>query len=223
MTYKEVEVELSFIPRSEKRLNKKGLAAHFAKGEVPAAVFGKSIEPGICFVSVRKSKNWHRGSMFDVSWQGKSFKASISEIQYHPVNHNIQHVSFHLVGKNEVTHIEVPFKVTGQAAGEKAGGMISLQRESVSLKGKPDHMPEYIEVDVTDLDVNSKITLADIPCPPNTEWYNCESDWAIVTCAHVKVQEVETPEEVAAVGAEVVDLPTAEADTTEHDSEKKAA
>jgi large subunit ribosomal protein L25 len=184
-------VQLDFIPRSETKLNKSTLASHFAKGQVPAAVYGKSIDAGICFVSIKGGQSWHRGSMFDVSWQGQSYTASIGEIQYHPVKHTINHVSFHLVGKNEVTHIEIPVHMTGQSVGEKAGGMVSLQRETLTLKGKASDMPEFIEVDVSSLDVNAKITLADLTCPPNTEWYHAESDWTIVSCAHVKVQAIE--------------------------------
>jgi len=210
-------VELSLKPRHEKKLNKKEFANHYASGQVPAAVFGKSIEPGLCFVNIKHAHSWHRGSMFDVSWHGEDFKASISEIQYHPVHKRVQHISFHLVGKNEVTHIEVPFKFVGSSLGEKAGGMISHQRESISLKGKPDHFPEFIEIDVTNLDINGKITLADIPCPAHTEYYHAELDWPIVTCAHVKVQEVETSE----TAAEETELQ--EAHASEEASEKQAA
>ena len=143
--------------------------------------------------------------MFDVSWQGQSYTASIGEIQYPPVKHTINHVPFHLVGKNEVTHIEIPVHMTGQSIGEKAGEMISLQRETLTLKGKASDMPEFIEVDIASLDVNTKITLADITCPPNTQWYHAESDWTIVSCAHVKVQAIEE----AAPAAEVEEKVTA--------------
>lgn len=206
-------MQLEFIPRSETKLNKSTLASYYAKGQVPAAVYGKSIDAGICFVSIKGGQSWHRGSMFDVTWQGGSYTASIGEIQYHPVKHTINHVSFHLVGKNEVTHIEIPVHTTGQSVGEKSGGMISLQRETLTLKGKPGDMPEFIEVDISALDVNDKITLADIPCPPNTEWYNAESDWTIATCAHVKVQAIEEEAPVAEEAEQseaTVDTPASE-------------
>ncbi len=196
-------MQLEFIPRSERKLNKSTLASYHAKGQVPAAVYGKSIDAGICFVSIKGGQSWHRGSMFDVTWQGGSYTASIGEIQYHPVKHTINHVSFHLVGKNEVTHIEIPVHMTGQSVGEKAGGLISLQRETLTLKGIPGDMPEFIEVDVSALDVNDKITLADIPCPPNTKWYDAESDWTIVSCAHVKVQAIEEATPAAETTPEV--------------------
>lgn len=202
-------MQLEFIPRTERKLNSKSREHYASLGQVPAAVFGKSVEPGICFVSTRHARDWHRGSIFDVTWQGSPYKASIAELQYHPVNRKLQHVSFHLVGKNEVTHIEVPIHFVGQAIGEKNGGMVSHPREVITLKGKPDDIPEYIEVDVSALDINGKITLGDIPCPPRTEWYNADPDWALATCAHIKVQPVEevvaeeTTEEVSAEAAPV--------------------
>lgn len=115
-------MELKLNPRKETRMNHKTRDQYWAKGWVPAAVHGRSIEPGICFVDTKHSSHWHRGSMFDVSWNGQPFKASIDELQFTPVGNKLVHVSFHLVGKNEVAHIDVPVRVVGNAPGEKQGG-----------------------------------------------------------------------------------------------------
>lgn len=208
-------MQLEFIPRTEKKMNSKTRSQYWAKGQVAAAVYGKSVEPGICFVNTRHSHSWHRGSIFDVTWQGQTYKASIAELQFHPVNHQVQHISFQLVGKNEVTHVEVPLHFIGQSIGEKNGAMVSHTRDVIAVKGKPGDIPEFIEVDVSALDVNGKITLADIPCPPKTQWYQAELEWALATCAHVKVQaEAVTTEEVA---------PEASAEVTPESEEKQAA
>lgn len=209
-TLKEVSVQLEFIPRNERKLNSTTRKHYESQGLAPAAVFGKSIEPGICFVNTRHARDWHRGSIFDVTWEGQTYKASIAELQYHPVNAKLQHISFHLVGKNEVTHIEVPFHFVGQSVGEKSGGMVSHPREVITLKGKPGDIPEFIEVDVSALDINGKIVLGDLDCPPNTQWYNADLEWAIATCAHVKVQVEETPEVEATETAEAAEAPATE-------------
>jgi large subunit ribosomal protein L25 len=218
MEYKEVLMELQLTPREETRLNSKTRAHYFSKGLVPAAVHGRSIDPGPCFVSTKQSRSWHRGSMFDVSWNGQKYKASIDELQYEPVSHRIVHISFHLVGKNEVTHIDIPVKTVGTAPGEKEGGMVALQLDSISLEGKPDNMPEYVEVDVSALQVGEKITVADLTPPSGCKWYHQDEAQAVVTCAHIRVQ----PAEEAPVAAEVAptDAPETPAASTE---EKDAA
>lgn len=201
-------MELQLTPREETRLNSKRRAHYASQGLVPAAVHGRSISAGPCFVSTKHSRGWHRGSMFDVTWNGKPYKASIDEIQYEPVSHKLVHVSFHLVGKNETTHISIPVKVVGKAPGEKEGGMVQLQVESLYLEGKADDMPEYIEVDVSEMHVGEKITVDDLTPPPGTKWYHVAEGQTLATCSHIKVQaEEETPVEAPA-DAEV---PAAEA------------
>lgn len=212
-------MELQLTPREERKMNNKTRQAYFQKGLIPAAVHGKSIEDGPCFVSTKHSRSWHRGSLFDVSWGGKKFKASIDELQYEPVSHRLVHVSFHLVGKNEVTHIDVPFKITGQAPGEKEGGMVQLQMESVTLSGKPDDMPEYIEIDVSNLHVGEKFCVSDLTPPSGCSWYNQDESQAIATCAMIKTQVEEvTPIESASTPEESVS-----AEAPVETEEKKAA
>ncbi len=211
-------MELQLTPRKETRLNSKERHGYWEKGLVPAAVYGRSIDAGVCFVNAKHSRHWHRGSMFDVNWNGQPFKASIDEIQWEPVSHRLIHVSFHLVGKNEKTHNTVPVRTTGQAPGEKEGGMVNIQLDSISIEGKADDFPEYYEIDVSALHIGEKITFADLTPPPGCQWYHHDADQTIVTCAHIKVQPVEEPE------AEVspADVPAAQ-DTPAEDEQKDAA
>ncbi len=197
-------MELKLTERVETRMNHKRRDHYFAQGLVPAAVHGRSIEPGICFVDTKYSRNWHRGSMFDVTWNGKPFKASIDELQFSPVGHKLVHVTFQLVGKNEKTHIDVPVKIVGKAPGEKEGGMVHLQFESVTVEGKPDSIPEYYEINVAELHIGEKITLGDLTPPPGCTWYHADASKTFVTCAHIKSQPVEEAAP-AAEAAPVVD------------------
>ncbi|MBC97202.1 MAG: 50S ribosomal protein L25 [Halobacteriovoraceae bacterium] len=194
-------MELKLTERNETRMNNKQRDHYWAKGLVPAAVHGRSIEPGVCFVHTKHAHHWHRGSMFDVTWNGQPFKASIDELQYTPVGNRLLHVTFQLVGKNEKTHIDVPLRTVGSAPGEKEGGMVHLQFESISIEGKPDALPEYFEIDVSALQIGDKITLADLKAPAGCTWYQEDESKALVTCAHIKTKAVEeeaAPEETSA-------------------------
>lgn len=195
-------MELKLTPREQTRLNSKTRAHFFSQGMIPAAIHGRSIDPSPVFVNIKHSRSWHRGSMFDVTWNGTPYKASIDELQFEPVSHKLVHVSFHLVGKNETTHVSIPVKVVGHAAGEKEGGMVHLQVESLYLEGKADDMPEYIEVDVSELHVGEKVTIDNLTPPPGTKWYHVAEGQTIATCAHIKVQAVEEPEEADVSPAE---------------------
>ncbi len=215
-------MELQLTPRKETRLNSKQRQNYWAQGLVPAAVYGRSLDAGVCFVNAKKSSHWHVGSMFDVKWSGKAYKASIDEIQYEPVSHKVVHVSFHLVGKDETTHISVPVRTVGQAPGEKEGGMIQVQLDSISIEGKPDMIPEYFEIDVAELHIGDKVTIGDLTPPAGCKWYQESEEQAVVTCAHIKVQPVEEPEAPAAeVSPE--DVPAAQDESGESTEDKEAA
>ncbi len=199
-------MELKLTPREETRMNKTTKQAYFQKGLVPAAVHGKSVENGSCFISNKNSNHWHRGSRFDVSWHGQDYKASIDELQLDPVSNRLVHVTLHLAGKNEITHIDVPFKIVGEAPGEKEGAKVQQQMDSVTLEGKSGNMPEFIEVDVSSLHAGDNISISDLTPPKGCTWYNQEESQTIATCALLKTQEeaapAETPAEPAAEGTE---------------------
>jgi len=208
--YKEVFMELQLTPRTETRMNNKRRDHYRAQGLVPAAVHGRSIDAGVCFVNTKHSSHWHRGSMFDVTWNGQPFKASIDEIQYTPVGNKLVHVTFQLVGKNEKTHIDVPVRTVGQAPGEKEGAMVHVQFETITIEGKPDSIPEYFEIDISALHTGEKITLGDLKAPAGCSWYQADESQTYVTCAHIKSQPVE--EEVSASPA---DVPAAQDESTD--------
>jgi len=197
-------MEIKLTPREETRMNNKKRDHYRAQGLVPAAVHGRSIEPGICFVNTKHSGHWHRGSMFDVTWDGKPFKASINEIQWSPVGNKMVHVTFQLVDKNEKTHIDVPVKLLGQSSGEKEGGVVHLQFNSIAIEGKPDAIPQYYEIDIANLHLGEKISLGDLIPPPGCSWYQGDEDKVLATCAHIKTQPAEE-EEVATTEAQATE------------------
>lgn len=191
-------MELKLTPRDETRMNNKKRDHYWAQGLVPAAVYGQSVDASSCFVSAKHSGHWHRGSMFDVTWNGQPFKASIAEIQWTPVGHKMVHVTFQLVGKNEKTHIDVPVKLVGQAPGEKEGGIVHAHFDSIAIEGKPDAIPSHYEVDVAAVHLGEKITLGDLTPPSGCTWYQGDEDKVLVTCAHIKTKPVEEEETAAA-------------------------
>lgn len=190
-------MHLELTPRKEKKMNQRALNRLREEGRIPAAVYGKSLDSACAYVSSRGADKWNRGAIYDVLWNDHQYSASVSELQRDPVTHQIRHVSFHLVGKNEVTTFDVPVKTVGNPPGVKAGGMLGVQFDTLALKGKPADIPAAIEVNVAGLELNGKITISDIHLAPGLEWAGHDADQAVVVCTPLRSSASEA--EAAAV------------------------
>ena len=94
-----------------------------------------------------------------------SYPALIWAVQYHPCKRAFLHVDFYGVDLDKEVVVQVPVVFTGTAKGVKLGGRLETYYEMVRLSGKPLDMPKKISVDVTNLDINSAIHVADLELP----------------------------------------------------------
>jgi large subunit ribosomal protein L25 len=58
--------------------------------------------------------------------------------------------------------MDVPVLITGDSAGVKAGGKLSIKRRTLKIKGLADNLPDHVEVDVTDLNIHHSIKVGDL-------------------------------------------------------------
>lgn len=58
--------------------------------------------------------------------------------------------------------MDVPVLITGDSAGVKAGGKLSVKRRHLKIKGLADNLPDHLEVNVTDLKINHSIKVGDL-------------------------------------------------------------
>lgn len=96
--------------------------------------------------------------------------ALVQEVQHHALSGQVLHVDFHEVSANEKVTITVPVESVGEPAGVKTGGGV-LEHVLFKLKVRalPKDLPEFIEVDVSHLEVGQAIHLGDIVPPPGVE------------------------------------------------------
>ena len=95
----------------------------------------------------------------------EQYPALIWDIQYHPYKRAFLHVDFYGVDLDKEVVVRVPLEFTGTSKGVKLGGQLETYREYVRLSGKPLDMPKKITVDVTELDINAAIYVADLTLP----------------------------------------------------------
>jgi large subunit ribosomal protein L25 len=88
--------------------------------------------------------------VFDVDFDGKSSKAIVKQIQYHPVTYAILHVDLQEVESDKVVTVNVPIICTNQdqCSGVKLGGQIKFIKRSVRVHCQVSHLPEAFYVDM---------------------------------------------------------------------------
>ena len=132
--------------------------------------------------------------IFEVTVQDENQFVLVKDVQYHPVNDNIMHVDFQKVKEDEKISLEVPLRVIGEAEGVQAGGILVQIVNTITVKCKPTTIPEALIIDVTDLELNSSLSVKDIQLAADVEIITAE-DLAVVSVQEAK-QEEEIVEEI---------------------------
>ena len=165
------------------------------QNKVPAVVYHSGVEAiPLSVDKISLNKALRTGQMiFEVNVEDKNQFVLVKEIQYHPVTDEIIHVDFQKVKEDEKISLEVAVRSSGEAQGVKLGGLLVQMLNSVTIKCKPAEIPEFLEIDVTDMEMNTNLFVKDITLPTDVEMLTAE-DIAVVS---VQEPKQEKEEEVA--------------------------
>lgn len=96
----------------------------------------------------------------------------LKSMQRHPVKPTILHMDFLRVKEGEAIDKSVPIHFVNEdkAAGLKHGGMVVHQLNQVEIRCLPKDLPEYIEVDIQDLELGQSLHISDLPSMPGIEY-----------------------------------------------------
>ena len=100
--------------------------------------------------------------IFEIDQDGESQYTMIKELQYHPVTDAIIHIDLMRVRRSEKMTISVPLVLVGEAIGIKEGGVLSQSMTQIEISCFPTDVPEHIEIDIEDLEMNSARSVTDI-------------------------------------------------------------
>jgi large subunit ribosomal protein L25 len=107
-------------------------------------------------------------SILEVQVGGKSENAIIKDIQRHPAKGFPMHADFLRVRMDQAIKVNVPLHFINeeQCTGVKlGGGMIQKQATDVEIQCLPKDLPEYLEVDMLDVELGQIVHLSDIALP----------------------------------------------------------
>ncbi|MGD9722196.1 MAG: 50S ribosomal protein L25 [Pirellulales bacterium] len=126
-------------------------------------------------------------------------KAFIRELQWDTYGTHVLHVDFARVSEHERIEVKVSVELRGQAAGAKAGGLVEHLVHEVEIECEAVSIPDKLELNISDLQIEGQLTAADLPLPPGVTLIT-DPETLLVHC--VEVRSEEEAEAPAAGGAE---------------------
>jgi large subunit ribosomal protein L25 len=129
----------------------------------------------------------------------------IKDVQMHPAKRLVVHVDLQRVVATEKIRLRIPIHFKGEtiAPGVKSqGGVVSHMRADVEVSCLPKDLPEFLEVDLSAMELNDTKFLSDIPLPPDVAIPELTRRNAPVVSIHAP--RAEEPEPVAAEAAAAV-------------------
>ena len=176
-------------------------------GNVPAIIYGAGREPRALIFNHNDLLKAAESEAFLSSVLnvkvGENVRATIiKDIQVHPAKRQIMHLDLQRIVEDEKIKMTVPIHYVNEesAAGVKiGGGTVSKTRTEVEVSCFPRALPEYLEVDLQDVELDQMLHLSDIKLPEGVELTDLVAepprDEAIVSIQVLRVAE--EPEEEA--------------------------
>ena len=170
-----MKIEVTAFPRTKEG---KGASRRLrATGRVPGVIYGagkdaQSVEfDHKALLRHLKLEVFH-SSILDMSLEGKKDRVLLRDFQMHPWKEQVQHVDFQRIDPKKKVHMAVPlhFMNAEIAPGVKLGkGVVQHIINELEIQCLPDDLPEYIEVDLKDLELGHSIHVAELTLPKGVE------------------------------------------------------
>ena len=138
---------------------------------IPGVVYGHGMTPIPVSVARRDLRIALSGpaginTVLDLTVDGTVYPTIIKEMQRHPVRRTVAHVDFLQVDLNEEIVVAVPVRLEGEAkAVIQGGGLVDPAVDTIDVSTTPRNIPAEIVVDVTDMTMDTVITLGEIALP----------------------------------------------------------
>ena len=180
-------------------------------GKVPAILYGGNAQPRQLILDHQNlltllvNERFY-SSILSLSVNGEKQAAILKDVQRHPAKNQVLHLDLQRVLENEPVRMRIPlhFKGASVSPGVKTqGGVVSHLLNDVEVLCLPKYLPEYLEVDMSEMQMNDIKRLSDVPLPEGVAIVALSHgrDEAVVSIHHPRAEEAEAPAVEAAAAA----------------------
>lgn len=141
-------------------------------GRIPAVVYGKGLEPVAVSLDQKQFSDaiageGGRNHILTLKGAGKldGETVIVADLLADPIKRTPRHVDLHKINLSDKVKVHVRINLVGTAAGAKAGGMVDFAMHELEVECLPVHIPDHINVDVTELTIGHSIHVGEIVAP----------------------------------------------------------
>ena len=201
-------------------------------GKAPGIVYGGSVAPQPieldhnALIHALRTEAFH-ASILTMKLDGAPTQVLLRDVQMHPFRDQVLHVDFQRIDPTRKIHMKVPLHfVNGEQspAVKVQGAIISHVMTELDIACLPKDLPEFIEVDLSNLDTAHSLHVSGVTLPAGVTAVAPRAGDPVVATAVVPKAAVEAEEAAAAEGeaaAPAAAAPAAEAKPAEAKTEEK--
>jgi large subunit ribosomal protein L25 len=145
-------------------------------GEIPAIVYGGKKDPAkLTLIHKDVMKALENEAFYShiiaLDIDGKSEDVILKDVQRHPAKTIVLHLDFLRVNKDTKLQTKVPLHYINEesCAGVKSGGIISRSMTELDIMCLPKDLPEYLEVDMENVELGTTLHISDVKLPKGVE------------------------------------------------------
>jgi large subunit ribosomal protein L25 len=182
-------------------------------GRIPAVVYGHGKETTAISIASRDVEKLMESGRHIVELGGDiSEDALVKEVQWDALGAEVLHLDLARIDASEAVEVNLVVELRGVAPGTRAGGVLNQVLHEIPVRCPANKMPEHLEVNINELELNGVITAGEIEIPQAAELL-CDPGDVVVSCLQPVV--VEEPEEGVVEGVSEPEVIGRESDEEE--------
>lgn len=182
-------------------------------GRVPAVMYGGGETPQSMTLDHNALKNQmgreaFYTSILTIKMGAKTQQVIVKAVERHPAKPQIMHLDFLRIREDVEITLNVPIHFINEESAKgvkEQGGVVEHLLTDVEVRCLPRYLPEYLEIDVTPLELNQIFHLSDIKLPEGVSLVALThgDDRPVVAVHPPRAEEVDVPAETATPAGEV--------------------
>lgn len=151
-------------------------------GRIPAVIYGRGKDALMVSIDKREVEKMMRSGRHIVDLGGDSTESAlVKEVQWDAFGSEVLHIDLARVDATQAVEVNINIELRGVSPGTRNGGIVKHVMHDVTIRCPADKLPESLEANINELELEGVITAAELTLPPSAELL-CEPGDVVVTC-----------------------------------------
>ncbi len=190
--------EITMNAKTRDHLSKGQLNQLRRDGCIPCVLYGHKVKPLSLVVDLKEFISaLEQSNIINISLDKKNDvkKVLIKEIQYNHLSTSIIHADFQQIKAGEKLSVEIPIELTGEPDAIHHGARLNHVLHVLKVESLPKHFPDKLLVDVSELNLDESLTIADISFPEGVKAVNIDAGTVVAAVVPVRGADEESDDD----------------------------